>query len=227
MKSYVIHFVRHGLTTENVQKKYTGQMDVHLSEEGVKNLETLRDKYDYPRGKLYFCSPLIRCKETLKILYNEDNFTTVDGLKECSFGDWEDKSMADLVNDETFKKWIKGDNDISPPNGESNNQFTSRIFNAFEKLVEDMMKKGDTSAVIVTHGGVILMLLSRYGIPKAEAHEWLVDNGCGYSIRITPGLWMRDKVFEIYDRIPKSYESDYDPEENYNNYFNLETDLSK
>ncbi|MBR0423703.1 MAG: hypothetical protein IJJ04_03625, partial [Clostridia bacterium] len=44
--------------------------------------------------------------------------------------------------------------------------------------------------------------LSKYGIPKAPFYDWIVDNGCGYSVRITPGLWMRDKVLEVYDKVP-------------------------
>ncbi len=227
MKSYIIHFIRHGLTSNNVELKYTGQTDVHLSEKGIEDLKALRDKYDYPTGKLYFCSPLVRCKETLTTLYDRNDFTVIEDLKECSFGDWEGKSMSDLKDDEYFKEWIKNNGDIAPPNGESNIEFTNRIFKAFENLVEDMMKKGNTSAVVVTHGGVMLMLLSKYGIPRAEAHEWLVDNGCGYSIRITPSLWMRDKVFEVYSKIPSNYDSNYSSEDNYNKYFKFDVDLSK
>ena len=55
----------------------------------------------------------------------------------------------------------------------------------------------------MTHGGVIMTILSAYGIPKAGFYDWIVGNGCGYSVRITPGLWMRDKVMEVYAKVPK------------------------
>ena len=64
------------------------------------------------------------------------------------------------------------------------------------------MRSGDTTAVIVTHGGVIMTLLSVYGLPQAQPYDWRMDNGFGYTLRITPGLWMRDKVTEVCDRIP-------------------------
>ena len=37
-----------------------------------------------------------------------------------------------------------------------------RVCRSFETLVTDMMKKGNTSAVIVTHGGVIRSLTAHY-----------------------------------------------------------------
>ena len=64
------------------------------------------------------------------------------------------------------------------------------------------MFQGNTSALIVTHGGVIMTILAAYGLPKAKFYDWMTDNGCGYSIRITPGLWMRSQVAEVFQKLP-------------------------
>ena len=64
------------------------------------------------------------------------------------------------------------------------------------------MKTGTTEAAIVTHGGVIMTLLAVYGLPQAKPFEWAMENGCGYSIRITPLLWQRDKVCEVFSKRP-------------------------
>ena len=40
------------------------------------------------------------------------------------------------------------------------------------------------------------------GYPAAQAYEWMMDAGCGYSVRITPGLWMRSMVAEVYAQLP-------------------------
>lgn len=68
------------------------------------------------------------------------------------------------------------------------------------------MRTGTTEAVIVAHGGVITTLLAAYGLPKAPYYDWLMANGCGYSMRIIPGLWMRDNVAEVYQKIPTDYD---------------------
>lgn len=73
-----------------------------------------------------------------------------------------------------------------------------------------MLRTGTTQAVVVTHGGVIMTILSAYGIPKAGFYDWIVGNGCGYSVRITPGLWMRDKVMEVYAKVPKDLDEEQD-----------------
>jgi alpha-ribazole phosphatase len=46
-------------------------------------------------------------------------------------------------------------------------------------------------------------LLAVYGIPQAKPFDWACDNGYGYSMRVTPMLWMRDKVAEVFAAIPK------------------------
>ena len=78
-----------------------------------------------------------------------------------------------------------------------------RVCAAFEKIVEGMMRSGTSSAVIVAHGGTIMSILSAYGLPRANFYDWMTENGCGYSLRITPGLWMRSMVAEVYATIPK------------------------
>lgn len=201
MKSYIIHFVRHGMTDANVKGQYAGSWDISISDDGRKKLRILKDTYEYPSVQEYYSSPLSRCVETCDIIYPEAEPIVVDGLKECDFGDWEGKTTDELSSDPEYLEWIKNSK-IAPPNGESWEDFHKRISASFEDIVTSLMKRGVTSAAIFAHGGVIMSLLAMYGIPKANRFDWMVDNGCGYSIRITPGLWMRDKVFEVYQKVP-------------------------
>jgi alpha-ribazole phosphatase len=78
----------------------------------------------------------------------------------------------------------------------------------FESIVNGLMQTGTTDAAIITHGGVMNMLLAVYGLPQAKPFDWACDSGYGYSLRITPSLWMRDKVAEVYQRIPLIREID-------------------
>ena len=76
--------------------------------------------------------------------------------------------------------------------------------NHFEILVQNMMFTGTTSAALVTHGGVIMTILAAYGLPRASMMDWMCDSGCGYSLRITPNLWSRSMVAEVYQTLPVS-----------------------
>jgi alpha-ribazole phosphatase len=64
------------------------------------------------------------------------------------------------------------------------------------------MKTGTTKSAVITHGGVIMALLAAFGLPEAPMHEWLTPSGCGYTIRITPSVWMRGQKFEVIAEIP-------------------------
>lgn len=203
MKSYTIHFIRHGITEGNLLGQYIGSTDLPLASEGVEQLEKLKQICAYPKAQVYYCSPLLRCVQTLRILYPEAQPVLVDDLRECDFGDWEEKTAEEIAaQDEHFSEWMGSGKAVTPPNGESGGVFMQRVCAAFEKIVEGMLRSGTDSAVIVAHGGTIMSILSAYGLPKANFYDWLTENGCGYSLRITPGLWMRSMVAEVYETIP-------------------------
>lgn len=208
MKSYIIHFIRHGAIDETLSGKYIGTTDVPLSDKGKMDLKKLDYEYRYPGTQVVFTSPLKRCTETCRILYPEQNPLSIANLSECNFGEWEGKTADELKSDPDFEKWLAGDNSVKPPRGESNADFTRRICRMFESIVEGLMKTGTTESVIVTHGGVIMMLLAVYGLPQAKPFEWTMDNGFGYSLRVTPMLWQRDKVCEVFQTIPMEKEAD-------------------
>ena len=206
MKSYIIHFIRHGAIDETLSGKYIGTTDVPLSDKGKMDLKKLDYEYRYPGTQVVFTSPLKRCTETCRILYPEQNPLSIANLSECNFGEWEGKTAEELKSDPDFEKWLAGDNSVKPPRGESIADFTRRICRMFESIVEGLMKTGTTESVIVTHGGVIMTLLAVYGLPQAKPFEWTMDNGFGYSLRVTPMLWQRDKVCEVFQTIPMESE---------------------
>lgn len=208
MKSYIIHFIRHGAIDETLSGKYIGTTDVPLSDKGKMDLKKLDYEYRYPGTQVVFTSPLKRCTETCRILYPEQNPLSIANLSECNFGEWEGKTAEELKNDPDFEKWLAGDNSVKPPRGESNADFTRRICRMFESIVEGLIKTGTTESVIVTHGGVIMTLLAVYGLPQAKPFEWTMDNGFGYSLRVTPMLWQRDKVCEVFQTIPMEKDTD-------------------
>lgn len=208
MKSYQIHLIRHGAVDEIKKGAYIGTTDVKLSADGVRELKELDEKFIYPGTPVIFTSPLKRCIETCRILYPQIKPIIIDQLSECSFGEWEGLTADDLAGKEDFKKWLAGDTSVKPPKGESGADFTRRVCNVFQSIVDGLIKTGNTNCVIVTHGGVIMTLLAVYGLPQAKPFDWAMDNGCGYSIRVTPSLWMRDRVAEVYSRLPYEKNSD-------------------
>ena len=201
MKTYKVHLLRHGATQANEDGRYIGRTDLPLSPEGLAQLLALKEKYDYPDAVRFFVSPLTRCRQTLQVLYPHSEPTVVDGLAECDFGDWEGKSIRELKADEHFLQWMEGTaRDI--PNGENAEEFRARVCAAFEGIVNELIFSGDTEAVICTHGGVITMLMQLYSLPRLEPKECLAAAGQGFTLRITPSIWMNEPLAEALCIIP-------------------------
>ena len=213
MQSYVIHLIRHGVCKGSQEGRYVGRTDSPLSPEGRKKLEQLRRTGGYPKAQVYFTSPLLRCRQTLAILYPEAKGEIWEDFRECDFGAWEGKTAEEIAaEDSSFASWMEGGAAVSPPGGESSGAFMSRVCQSFEALVTELVKSGKRDAVLVTHGGVIMTILAAYGLPQAGFYDWLTESGSGYSRRIMPDLWMRAQKVEVFAQIPQAEQKENDPE---------------
>lgn len=208
MKTYKIHLIRHGLTQSNIDGKYTGHSDVPLCEQGILQLNQMVKDYEYPKADALFCSPLSRCVETAKIVYNDMTPLIIPELIEYNFGDFEGKTAQELQDNELFSMWLSGSSDVAPPFGESNAEFGKRIYNTFIKIVDGLIKTGTTNASIVTHGGVIMAILQCFAVPELPMAQWLAPNGCGFTVCITPSIWSRIQKVEVLYDIPIVDEQD-------------------
>ena len=202
MKTYTIHFIRHALTRGNIEGRYIGSTDEPLCAEGIAQLEQMKKDYDYPPCDVVFSSTLKRCVDTAKALYPDKLPIEMHGLDECDFGEFEGHTAEELEPYKEFGDWLAGGEDAMPLGGESNGAFSDRVCDNFQKIVEGLIKTGMQQAAIVTHGGVIAMLLAAFGVPELPMTEWLCPSGCGYTVRITPSLWCKAGKFEVINEIP-------------------------
>lgn len=204
MKTYKIHLVRHGITDANLNGTYLGREDMPVNDKGIEELKYLKEKFTYPDVEAVFVSPLQRCKQTASILFPQKPMVEIPDFTEYDFGEFEGHTAEELKEDENFKTWITNSGDAAPPFGESNNHFVARVAVNFEKVVEGLLKTGTREVAIVAHGGVIMAILSYFGIPEAPMHEWMCGSGQGYTMLVTPSLWMRDRKIEVFDTLPES-----------------------
>ena len=207
MKGYRISIIRHGMTEANEKGIYIGKTDLPLSSKGASELAAKMDEYDYPTVYRVYSSPLKRCTETADILFPETELVTVDGLRELDLGIFENKSVDELINRDDYKQWLRGGKDNRPPQGESLEEMTARIFSALHNIIMDMMQSGLTRAAMVTHAGIISNMLSCFGLPKYDPKYLSAAAGEGFDIMINTQMWLNSQAFEImgycpYDRIP-------------------------
>lgn len=201
MKTYTIHLIRHGMTEGNRNGQYIGVTDIPISTNGINELERLREAGVYPEVETCYTSPLLRCRQSLEIIYPDAQPILVEDLRECDFGAFEGRTARELAEDPDYKAWTTGKID-APPGGESTAAFTGRVCAGFGQTVRHMMENGITEAAAVVHGGVIMSILSACALPQLPFFQWMSGNGRGYSVRVTPSVYLRSGVVEVTDQIP-------------------------
>lgn len=202
MKSYTMYLFRHGLTKGNLNAQYIGHTDLPLTSDSVSKLTEIKAKHHYPSVNAVFSSPLRRCKDSASIMFPGNNIIVIDQFIEYNFGEFEGLTAEELKNNDDFKVWLHGDMNSRTPYGESNGEFVSRVCGAFEKVVDGCIKTGTDNIAIVGHAGVLMTILSCFGLPEAPMAHWQMDAGYGYKLRITPSLWMQGKKLEVIDTSP-------------------------
>ena len=204
MKSFTVYLFRHGLTKGNVNAQYIGHTDLPITTDSISALKSIKAKYHYPEVEAVFVSPLKRCIESAEIMFPKNHPLVINDLIEYNFGEFEGCTAEDLKNNDDFKEWLRGDMHARPPYGESNAEFFARVCSAFEKIVDGMVKSGTETAAIVGHAGVRMAILACDGLPEAPLAHWQMEAGYGFTLRITPSLWMRANKLEVADTSPIS-----------------------
>ncbi|NLW79754.1 MAG: histidine phosphatase family protein [Ruminococcaceae bacterium] len=209
MKTFKLHLIRHGLTQGNLDGVYVGGgLDIPLCQPGIEQLQTLARQYRYPQVPVLFSSPMRRALQTAEILYPEmpERFVLED-LRENVFGPFEGRRVAELVEDEDFKRWMDPASDVVPEGAESGKAFSARTARALGTMLRYLIDNGIGAAVCVTHGGVIMSMLSQLALPRKPYPEWMADNGCGFTVQTSTAMLMRDGLVEVMGVVPPDYRS--------------------
>ena len=201
MRNYRLYLIRHGITSGNLEGKYIGTTDLPLCEEGVDAISSLVALDVYPQVQKVYSSPLKRCLETADIIYPERLLKRIDGIAEMDFGEYEGKTHEQLSADKDYIEWLKGGYEAAAPGGESFGHFTIRCLDGLEEIFKDMMANDVTSAAVITHSGVIMNLLSGYGLPKMKPVDFACNQGEGFEIQLSTFLWQHGPVFEIVGKL--------------------------
>ncbi|TWI53750.1 alpha-ribazole phosphatase [Pseudomonas duriflava] len=145
---------------------FRGRLDPRLTPKGLAQMHAAIA--GEPAWELVVSSPLQRCLLFAQSIADADrtNCLVEPGLRELDFGDWEGHTAAELIEDqaEALGLFWADPYTYTPPNGEPVAAFEARVLAAMRALVSDYSR---SRTLIVTHGGVIRLLLARQqGLPR-------------------------------------------------------------
>ena len=159
-KKLKIYLFRHGQTTYNQDKRFTGFKDAKLTPLGVKQAKVIARKLKKKKFQAAFQTELSRSKDTLKYVLKGHPecvvLIQVNRMIERDYGKLSGKLHKTIIKkygQEQFNKWHRGFN-CRPPGGESFADVEKRV-KIFIKNLKAFMKKEKVNVAISAHGNSI------------------------------------------------------------------------
>ena len=168
-----IHFVRHGRTILNEQRRTQGAADSPLTAEGRRGAEICRDFLaEAPLTRAYL-SPQGRVQETAGILlapHPDAARVNLVGLREYNYGIYDggpdEEMLAALPTAEFLPEVIDGTHP-GAPGGISAVDYLSDSDGALSRIIADLRAavragRDDEEVLVVSHGMTIMSIMSRW-----------------------------------------------------------------
>ncbi len=191
----VIALFRHDVTEENKRKAYLGWNDSPICPES----KAISIQKSYQR---YFSSDLHRCVHTAERLFPNTNPYLLTELREMNFGKWEGRTYVDLKENDLYRQWLADPVSHCPPDGESFHEFTKRVETGWAKIIEEVFASNVQRCAVITHGGVIRYLLSKFAPDQKEFWTWQVNHDRGYELIFDKESLRRGKRCTLLLEVP-------------------------
>ncbi len=177
----LLFLLRHGQITGHETKRFIGQTDVCLDNQGKNQALKWHKAFASSRFNAVYSSSLKRCLDTAQLVCPKHDIHIDHRLNEINMGEWDGKTFAEIKNEnpEEFKQRGCQFYQFRPLNGENFKDLHDRAFPFFNELGEKQAQlKIKTSQnitgtsrihnrdcipgnkiLVVTHAGVIRVLL--------------------------------------------------------------------
>jgi 2,3-bisphosphoglycerate-dependent phosphoglycerate mutase len=149
--------VRHGQSLWNLEDRFTGWVDVPLTEKGREEARRAGELLQEIRFAVAYTSALTRAQETLEIILSilgqRPPVIRDQALNERHYGDLQGlnkKKTAERYGAEQVKLWRRSF-DVPPPNGEALKNTAERTLPFFERAILGDLQLGK-SVLVVAHG---------------------------------------------------------------------------
>ncbi len=169
-----ILLARHGETPWNAEGRYQGQIDIALSDNGIRQAKLLGDRLKDVDVTRAVASPLSRARVTAEFALGEKRSPMLQfdtGLKEIAHGDWEGLLASEIRerDPQRLLAWRETPESVLMPGagGENLQMVFDRAWPAFARACAGL--NDDDTLLVVAHDAVNRVLLCRIlGLPFAK-----------------------------------------------------------
>lgn len=201
-----VYIVRHCEALGNVLRIFQGSTDLDISEDGQKQLEFLKKRFDNIYLDKIYSSPLIRAQKTAQAVRGNKNceIVLIKELAELHGGVVEGRKFVEAFNsiEGLADTWDNHPQDFAPPEGESMRHAYERIWEALQYIIKN---NKDKTVACSTHGGLIRCLLCRLlenNINKLKDIPWS-ENTAIMLIEADDNMNLNLKFYNDVSHLPK------------------------
>lgn len=156
-----LYITRHGETEWNREKRMQGWLDSNLTENGIKNAESLGERLKDIELTAIFSSPSGRTKATTNLIRGERNIPVIydEDLKEIKLGEWEGKTHSSIkeLYEVEFESYWNTPHQFTTVGGETFEETRERAVRVLNRIKREY-KSGNI--LIVTHSVLIKCMYS-------------------------------------------------------------------
>jgi len=191
--------VRHGQSLWNLENRFTGWVDVPLTDQGRSEARTAGERLKGTPIDVAYTSGLTRAQNTLQLITEAAGISVPvikdEALNERHYGDLQGLNKADTATrygDEQVKIWRRS-YDVPPPNGESLKDTAARTLPFFERCIMGDIRQGK-NVLVVAHGNSnrsIVMALEK--LTEAQVLELNLETGVPLVYTLNPEGGIEDK----------------------------------
>ena len=153
----ILALVRHGQSLWNHENRFTGFVDVPLTEKGRAEARQAAESLKGLKFDVAYTSALTRAQETLGLILESlgQRIPVIRdaSLNERHYGDLQGLNKEDAAKrwgDDQVKKWRRS-YDIPPPNGESLEMTAKRVLPFYDRAISGDLRQGK-NVLVVAHG---------------------------------------------------------------------------
>jgi 2,3-bisphosphoglycerate-dependent phosphoglycerate mutase len=192
--------VRHGESQWNLENRFTGWVDVPLTEKGRREAQRAGELLQGMHFDRAYTSVLQRAIETLDIILRVIGRTDLPvecdaALNERHYGELQGLNKAETAKkfgDEQVHLWRRS-YDVAPPGGESLKDTAARTLPYFERVIVPHLRAGE-NILVSAHGNSlrsIVMHLDR--LTQAQVLELNLATGVPIVYEVAPDMAIRAK----------------------------------
>jgi probable phosphoglycerate mutase len=175
--------VRHGETEWNRQKRFQGQIDVPLNDNGRSQADQAAAFLKAIPLNHAVTSPMLRPKETAEVIlqhHPDVPLSLEDNLKEISHGLWEGKLEAEIEQEfpGELQRWQQTPEVVQMPDGENLQQVWERATTAWDAIVQAAISRQAGITLVVAHDAVNKAILC-YVLGLNPDRFWSFKQGNG------------------------------------------------